>query len=403
MVARSNFSLECYDVTNMARLKLSEYAGKKLLIGSDYEGVTCNAQNYQTQIDSLTTSNLVVKVDVGVKKRNQKGLVMLELDKEGSKAVAQNFFADDYDRVLIEPYINHDEASEEYVSIELVRGGFRVLYAKQGGVAVEQNNNVISVNIPFKSDRGTETVQLPPHVEVLSNYVISVMKQYHLVFVEINPFTVVDGVARILDVAAEIDSSFLGLAPDWLQSQVNRRSRDNIYEHEVRSLNEVSPATFSLTVFSEEAAIYTLLSGGGASLVVLDSLVQEGLQKDIGNYGEYSGAPSQEETKLYTDSILKLLLNSTAKRKVLLIAGGVANFTDVRTTFSGITDSLADKVEELQGQSVLVLVRRGGPHQEEGLQLLRNFLIENKISHKVFGAEMSLSELSKLTKEFLYD
>ncbi len=48
--------------------------------------------------------------------------------------------------------------------------------------------------------------------------------------------------------------------------------------------------------------------------------------------------------------------------KVLIIGGGIANFTDVAATFHGIIDALRDNIELLHAHRVTIWVRRGGPN-----------------------------------------
>jgi ATP-citrate lyase beta-subunit len=169
----------------------------------------------------------------------------------------------------------------------------------------------------------------------------------------------------------------------------------------IATLNERSQASFALTVLREDAPIYTLLSGGGASLVTLDVLVDAQLQDSIGNYGEYSGAPTREETEQYTNAILSLLMASSAPRKVLIVAGGVANFTDISITFSGIVDALTEHLGELQKQDILILVRRGGPRHTKGLAHLESFCTEHGLSHIIAGPEKPLPSLALDTKQYL--
>src|SRR5207302_6008598 len=131
----------------------------------------------------------------------------------------------------------------------------------------------------------------------------------------------------------------------------------------VQELNKKSQASFSLEVLNREGSIFLLLSGGGASVVVADEIYNAGRGNELANYGEYSGAPNREETYLYTQQLLKLLLNSSAAGKTLIIGGGVANFTDVRITFEGIIDALREVESQLRKQHVQVYVRRGGPYE----------------------------------------
>ena len=54
----------------------------------------------------------------------------------------------------------------------------------------------------------------------------------------------------------------------------------------------------------------------------------------MANYGEYSGAPSEQQTYEYAKTILSLMLKERNEcGKVLIIGGGIANFTNVAATF----------------------------------------------------------------------
>jgi len=55
---------------------------------------------------------------------------------------------------------------------------------------------------------------------------------------------------------------------------------------------------------------------------------------ELANYGEYSGAPSEQQTYEYAKTILSLMTKEKDERgKVLIIGGGIANFTNVAATF----------------------------------------------------------------------
>jgi ATP citrate (pro-S)-lyase len=136
-----------------------------------------------------------------------------------------------------------------------------------------------------------------------------------------------------------------------------------------------------------------MLSGGGASIVLADEVHNQGYGKELANYGEYSGNPNAEETYIYAKNLLSLLLKSAAKKKVLIIAGGVANFTDVRITFIGLIKALDEMKTQLQQQDIKVFVRRGGPYQEEGLANMKTFLEKERLLGTISGPEMVLTEV----------
>ena len=135
------------------------------------------------------------------------------------------------------------------------------------------------------------------------------------------------------------------------------------------------------------------MSGGGASVVVADELSQLGYHADIANYGEYSGNPSEDETYVYAQQILNLALNSKASKKILIIAGGVANFTDVGKTFAGIIRAVQDRAGAIKKQKVSVFVRRGGPNQEAGLKAIKEALDQINVRNHVYGPDKSLADV----------
>ena len=57
--------------------------------------------------------------------------------------------------------------------------------------------------------------------------------------------------------------------------------------------------------------------------------------------------------------------------KVLIIGGGIANFTNVASTFKGIVRALEEFQLVLNEHNVRIFVRRGGPNYQEGLRFMR--------------------------------
>lgn len=193
-----------------------------------------------------------------------------------------------------------------------------------------------------------------------------------------------------MDSAAEFFSGGAWSTDDFVTGETKEKT---IEEQNIEKLSSKSQASFKLDVLNPNGSVFMLLSGGGASIVLADEVANLGFGKELANYGEYSGNPNEEETYLYTKNLLHLLLKSSAKNKVLIIAGGVANFTDVRITFRGIIKAIDEVKDRLQEQKVKVFVRRGGPYQEEGLAQMRDFLQKEKLFGEVVGPEMVLTNI----------
>ena len=86
-----------------------------------------------------------------------------------------------------------------------------------------------------------------------------------------------------------------------------------------------------------------MVAGGGASVIYADTITDFGFIGEMANYGEYSGDPNEEFTYLYAKTIIDLMTRNVSPRgKILLIGGGIANFTDVASTFKGIVRALKE-------------------------------------------------------------
>ena len=60
------------------------------------------------------------------------------------------------------------------------------------------------------------------------------------------------------------------------------------------------------------------MAGGGASVIYSDTICDLGGASELANYGEYSGAPSEQQTYEYAKTILSLMTqDKNADGKVL--------------------------------------------------------------------------------------
>lgn len=384
----------------MSRVAISEYAAKKLILGDAYEGITVTHETIDEAVPQLIEGKkYIVKIDVGIKKRGKQGLIRLNVSKTEAQKALQELFALGHDRCVIEEMVPHETAAERYLSIDLRRNGALLLFSEKGGVEIEENTEEIQHFFIPRADVLKAETDLSV-TDVPLNFFLSVMQQYHLSFLEINPFVPINNGFLPLDMAVEIDDAKIHKLPTWVDSQTIKKAR-TVEEKTVQAQDEMTAAALTLKVLNKNGSILTLLSGGGASLLTIDTLVLAELQDKIINYSEYSGAPTRDETHTYVHTLLQVLFASNAPKKVILIAGGVANFTDIMTTFEGIVDAFTDNLAELKQQNVFVCARRGGPNQEKGLAYLRAFLDEHGIAHAVHGPALSLGDIATLVTPHL--
>merc|ERR1719436_1363052 len=73
--------------------------------------------------------------------------------------------------------------------------------------------------------------------------------------------------------------------------------------------------------------------------------------------------------------------------KYLFVGGGIANFTDVNATFSGLIKALGEYRDELLEHRVQIWVRRAGLNHIEGLKNIKNKVSAMELPIKVYGPE----------------
>ena len=375
----------------MARVKLSEFDAKRLLFPTRlvFAGKTGTKSGELTKF--FGTTPLVVKVDQGIKKRGLQGLVKTDVTSTLAIDYIRKWSDLGYTNFLVEPLVSYQKSSEQYLSLERTRYGWNILYSDIGGIEIEKHWDQVTTHVP------------PKIKSMLFSSLIPLLDKFHIASLELNPFLWQDQQIIPIDAAAEIDDAALSLAElaPYHLSPIEERSKSNS-EKQIAALDASTPASLKFRLLSPEGKIWMLLSGGGASLVLADEVADLGLGEELANYGEYSGAPTEDDTYSYTKIILKQMLSATnQKPQALIIAGGVANFTDVAKTFKGIIRALREKQKELVKADVRVFVRRGGPNEKKGLAIMTDFLKNSGLYGSVHGHDTPLTQIITEVKGFL--
>lgn len=71
----------------------------------------------------------------------------------------------------------------------------------------------------------------------------------------------------------------------------------------IQKLDGSTGASLKLTVLNPEGRVWTMVAGGGASVVYSDAIAAHGFAHELANYGEYSGAPTEGQTYEYAKTI----------------------------------------------------------------------------------------------------
>src|ERR1700742_131320 len=75
----------------------------------------------------------------------------------------------------------------------------------------------------------------------------------------------------------------------------------------IAKLDGSTGASLKLTVLNSTGRIWTMVAGGGASVVYSDAIAAHGFAHELANYGEYSGAPTEGQTYEYAKTIIDLI------------------------------------------------------------------------------------------------
>lgn len=371
----------------MARVKLSEYEAKKWLskeLNLPFKGKRLTVET--PEADYLPGKS-VLKVDQGIKKRAKQGLLTISLTPGVIRAFVTEKSRQGHSQFILEPFVEHEQTEEKYLSLARVREGIEILYSDKGGIEIEGNWDKVKKTL-------NEFSHPNPVLERFVRNLLVFFDNNYLSTLEINPLVLKKDKVEILDLAVEVDDAALSLTP-LSRSGITPVPELNLSQSEkaIKKLDNNTPASLKYRLINKDGAIWMLLSGGGASLVLADEVADLGFGQKLGNYGEYSGNPTTEDTYLYTKVILGDLIASRTSKKVLIIGGGVANFTDIVKTFKGVIQALEEKKVELKKQGIKVFVRRGGPNQEKGLAVMQRFLEKSGLLGEVMGPDQVLTHV----------
>ncbi|RKO94616.1 hypothetical protein BDK51DRAFT_12611, partial [Blyttiomyces helicus] len=395
----------------------------------------------------LLSTKLVCKPDQLIKRRGKNGLLGINLDwagvKEWISARAGKEFklertAGLLHTFLVEPLCVHSQDSEYYIAIQSVREGDWILFTHEGGVDVgDVDEKAKRILVPVnKEGPSLEEIKVILLSELKStvakntlvDFIIRLYAVYtdlQFTYLEINPLVVLEseagGAAEVfyLDLAAKLDQTAeYECGKKWAAGRLSAYPSSNSSpswgppmefpapfgreltkeEAYIADLDAKTGASLKLTVLNSKGRIWTMVAGGGASVVYSDAIAALGYADELANYGEYSGAPSESQTYEYAKTILDLMTRGTPhpEGKFLFIGGGIANFTNVAATFKGIIRALREYQHPLINHGVKIYVRRAGPNYQEGLRLIRNLGETLGVDIKVFGPEMHVTGIVPL-------
>jgi len=390
----------------------------------------------------LKQEALVAKPDMLFGKRGKNDLVLFKTNKPGDvtlaeaakwidekMAVTTTLLSGQHGHLthfVVEPFTPHSQEQEYYISATTV-GEDDVLYmSAEGGMEVEEgwDEKVNEVTIPINMDDAdmehAVKANIPKDIqakdkEAFTSFAIQFFKFYrdmNFAYLEINPIVMLDNnEMAILDLVARLDDTAGFMMTDaWgdIDYPTAFGMEDQSPEEKaVAEADSKSGASLKLTILNPMGHIWTMVAGGGASVVYADTIADlseanGGSVSDLANYGEYSGGPTTGETKFYADTLIDLMTrhkDPKGRNKIMIIGGAIANFTDVAKTFTGIIQSFEENVAKMKEHNVQIYVRRGGPNYEKGLKDIKEAADRLGLYIEVYGPETHVTDIVRMALE----
>lgn len=350
-------------------------------------------------------SKLVVKAHEAIGGRFKLGLVKLGLNLEEADAAVREMIGkkvgtSEIKQVIIAEQLEHDE--EYYISIHSNRYGSELLLSKYGGVDVEENWDKvqrldIGIDETPTKEQLTDLALKAGFNGDIADRVAKIAGRLQLCFenedaqsIEINPLVIRKSDMRFaaLDAVMNVDWDARYRHPDWDFKPVSEIGRP-YSEAELQIMDIDSRIKGSVKFVEVPGGEVALLpAGGGASVFYSDAVVARG--GTIANYAEYSGDPPDWAVEALTETVCAL-----PNIKHVIVGGAIANFTDVKATFTGIINGFRASKDKGLMDGVKIWVRRGGPNELAGLEMMRK-LAEEGFDIHVFDRSMPLTDIVDL-------
>ena len=399
-------------------------------------------QNLSQEKNWLKEKALVAKPDMLFGKRGKNDLVLVKMKQYGDvklsdasswidekiSAKQKVHFAFDGDtpiddakedmltHFIVEPFTPHTQAEEYYISATVVGDNDMLYMSAEGGMEVEEGWEEKVTEVAFAitdtEDAIAEKIKanIPKDVaetdkEKFAEFAINFFKAYrelNFAYLEINPFVMQGDKIELLDMVAKLDDTagFM-MVDEWGDISYPTPFGMEEKSPEVQAIEAAdakSGASLKLTVLNPKGRIWTMVAGGGASVVYADTIADlSGDVTELANYGEYSGGPTTGETKFYADTLIDLMTREIDPRgKILIIGGAIANFTDVAKTFKGIIQSFEENAEKMLANNIKIYVRRGGPNYEQGLKNIDESAKKLGLYIEVYGPETHVTDIVRM-------
>jgi len=394
-------------------VKLYEFEGHAILKKGGIESpffITCSDLSEIAQSRKRLKFPIVAKVQVLSGKRAKGGGIKVctteaQLTSFAKENFGKNFQGEEVRFITLAEKIEIEK--EFYISItyDTEKKIPFLLFCEEGGVDIEEvkaknPEKILRADInPVLGPSQKDLEKIFPKEPNFSDFVFrlwDVFRKYDLRLCEVNPLAqsgkklIAVDAKVILDDSGLVRHKNIEILPKGAVSAIPTQRELAAKKIDAEDYRGSAGSTF----IEFDGDIAVLASGGGASLLVMDALLAFGASP--ANYTEYSGNPSREKVGKLTEITL-----GREDLSGCLVAGAYANFTDIYETLGGFADGLL-KIKPKP--AFPIVVRRGGPRQEEAYEMLEKFAKKEGFDFHLFGPDTPIStackKMAELSKKF---
>lgn len=302
------------------------------------------------------------------------------------------------EHVLVEEKL--EIAAEVYIAVsydDVARGGV-ILAGATGGIDIEDAENIcryeFSLLQPFSDYMGRQVAaqmglagQRLVQVGTIITQLAAAFLQWDALLLECNPIILdQSGKWWIADVHLELDDDALYRQPQLLENLPVSRAlanRRSAFEQQAIEIDRADHRGVAGRLIPFGGSLGLLIGGGGASLTVMDAILNAGLKP--ANYCEIGGNPSVWKIKELT----KLILSQPNVEKLAVIMNVVSN-TRVDLVARGVIKGILEMGRE--PREIISVFRIPGSWESEGQLILEHYGIP------YFGRETTIDQVVQAIK-----
>ncbi len=376
-------------------MKLKEFESKQLVAAA---GIIVSQGVLIRNLDEIKSfeGEKVMKVQTLAGGRGKAGGVKVvtndNVKEEVSRFLGKEFLGEQITEVLLDDKISIDKELYLGVMFDTSLRKPVLIFSEEGGVDIEKLRESGKITI-IEIDYLQGLVKFPTENVALQE----IMKKLYTCFVEndcrmieINPLVQSGSSYVAVDAVVMLDDDARYRWPVKFEERTDNRKATvrEMAAHEIDRDDHRGVAGKTFVDLDGDIAILT--SGGGATMTLMDALIGYGGKP--ANYTEYSGNPPQEKVEALTRIVLQ-----KEGLKGLLVAGVVANFTNIYETLQGVLNVLIELKPKFP-----ILIRRVGVDWEKARDAMMKAKEEHGLDIHYFDDKTPLTETAKKMVELAY-